>query len=809
LPALLWEQAVAYAVYLQNRTAHKGLKWKSPISRFEGSENNSHFRYARTFGCDAWAYNTKAQKLSQDKARRGVFLGMDEHRKAYLVYDPEKRVIFSTIHVKFNEGSFPMKKESLWNNPLFNPAGYEPKKPLFPSKVSGALNMDTDKVRIPNSFVPPSPHVFSTPSKKKKNANQVDKTDIVNPVVDITTDTGDPVVYREPDDRPIMDVLPDKSPVRRSNASVTSVSLPPTRPVAPAVPARRSTRIRGPSLAAQEAAQTNKQKAIRELQDEKSFALKSKSDKEILIEAHIHVDQYTPVPRSLKECQKSKYASLWQLAMDREIEGLQANNTWEEVPYVPNRKILSGHWVYDIKRNSSNSVKYFKARWVAHGNKQIEGTDYNETFAATSQMRTARILICLSVLYGCPITHADISNAFTNGILEEEIYMMHPGGMARTPGKVLKLIKSIYGLKQASRVWSLCLRDALFGIGFVQAQSDTCLYHHPDHLCFISIHVDDLLILTDDEEFRALVMEGLRKHFRLTDLGIVSQYLGMNVSFDLDGSARIKQDSYIKRMVQRFNVQDAKIPRTPLPSSIQLSKDDCPKTDEQKTEMEKIPYRGIIGSLLYAGRGAHPEIAQAVSALSRFCQYPGKVHWTYAKRVLCFLKGVMNKGLHYTSSSIEDGVDIAIYTDSDWGSNPDDRKSISGFVVTINGNPVSWCSRTQKSTALSSCEAEFLALSEAVREALWLWNLFEELNVGFVKPITIHVDNQSAIKLAENAVSHQRSKHIDIRYFRVREEVANGKIKLLYVPTQENIADIMTKSTSFAVFQKLVVKLIS
>jgi hypothetical protein len=281
------------------------------------------------------------------------------------------------------------------------------------------------------------------------------------------------------------------------------------------------------------------------------------------------------------------------------------------------------------------------------------------------------------------------------------------------------------------------------------------------------------------------------------------------VSFDLDGSAMIKQDSYIKRMVQRFNVQDAKIPRTPLPSSIQLSKDDCPKTDEQKTEMEKIPYRGIIGSLLYAGRGAHPEIAQAVSALSRFCQYPGKVHWTYAKRVLCFLKGVMNKGLHYTSSSIEDGVDIAIYTDSDWGSNPDDRKSISGFVVTINGNPVSWCSRTQKSTALSSCEAEFLALSEAVREALWLWNLFEELNVGFVKPITIHVDNQSAIKLAENAVSHQRSKHIDIRYFRVREEVANGKIKLLYVPTQENIADIMTKSTSFAVFQKLVVKLIS
>jgi hypothetical protein len=311
------------------------------------------------------------------------------------------------------------------------------------------------------------------------------------------------------------------------------------------------------------------------------------------------------------------------------------------------------------------------------------------------------------------------------------------------------------------------------------------------------------------ENFRAPVMEGLRKHFRLTDLGVVSQYLGMNVSFDHDGSARIKQDSYIKRMLQRFNVQQAKEPRTPLPSSIQLSKDDCPKTDEEKSEMEKIPYRGIVGSLLYAARGAHPEIAYAVSALSRFCAYPGKIHWTYAKRVLGYLKGVMDKGLHYTSSSIEHGVEIAIHTDSDWGSNPDDRKSISGFVVTINGNPVSWSSRTQKSTALSSCEAEFLALSEAVREALWLWNLFEEIQVGFMKPIAIHVDNQSAIKLAENAVSHQRSKHIDIRYFRVREEVANGKIKLLYVPTQENIADLMTKSTSFPIFAKLVGRLIS
>jgi ribonuclease HI len=238
-----------------------------------------------------------------------------------------------------------------------------------------------------------------------------------------------------------------------------------------------------------------------------------------------------------------------------------------------------------------------------------------------------------------------------------------------------------------------------------------------------------------------------------------------------------------------------------LPAGVNLTKQDSPKSEEEKLSMSSTPYRALIGSLLYAARGTRPDTSFGVAALSRFNNNPGKKHWDYAKHILRYLKGTKSTGLLYKDNGTK-AVKIEIFSDSDWGSNTDDRKSISGFVVVINGNPVSWTSKTQKSTALSSCEAEFMALSEAMREALWLRQLLIELSIGFVAPIKIRVDNQSAIKLAENAVQHQRSKHIDIRYFRIREEIANGNIFVVYVPTNDNIADLLTKSTTFAQFQR-------
>lgn len=806
VPRFFWEQAVEYAVYILNRTAHKGLAWGTPMERYDGHKGNSHHNYLRVFGCTGWAFESVHTKLTGRKATKGVFLGVSSRKKGYLFYNPVTQKMFTSVHVIFNEGEFPMRKESLWNNPLFGKDENSSKSLFFRKEVYQQEN--TTRQFFPEETKSKEPLSV----EKAPRNNDVDQTgnisgqeSALSPEIEILDQQDQILLEPEVEGGGIYTVEPPIIDLEEEEEEKESAS---EREVHDSI-ASRLRRNRVPSAKSVQNIVNSIDKVghLQEFLSEVCFSVK-KDEKELIIEAHESVDKFVTVPKGLKEALNCKESKLWKESMTREIDGLEEHGTWEEVEYRPGIKILSGHWVYDIKRHADNSVKYFKSRWVCHGNHQREGIDYTETFAATSQMRTARILLALSVFFDCKTTHCDISNAFTNGILEEEIYMMYPPGLKRTKGKVLRLKKSLYGLKQASRVWNKTLTKTLVDLGFKQCVSDTCLFYHPQTFCLISIHVDDLLITTNDEKFRMKLLENLQKVFVLTDLGIVSMYLGLNVSSHKNG-VKIAQNSYVERLIDRYNLTEAREKSLPLPTNIQLTKQDSPKTDEEKERMKDVPYRGIIGSLLYVARGSRPDISFAVSALSRFNNSPGLNHWKQAKRVLQYLKGSLTKGLVYNKTPFEDGINIEICSDSDWGSNIDDRKSISGFVVCINRNPISWRSRNQKCVALSSCEAEFLALSEAVREALWLWELFTEIDVGFIAPITIRVDNQSAIRLAENAVLHQRSKHVEIRYFRIREEVEKKKIKLIYIPTDENIADLLTKSPSFSQFSKLISKLVS
>jgi hypothetical protein len=158
------------------------------------------------------------------------------------------------------------------------------------------------------------------------------------------------------------------------------------------------------------------------------------------------------------------------------------------------------------------------------------------------------------------------------------------------------------------------------------------------------------------------------------------------------------------------------------------------------------------------------------------------------------------KGVCYTKT---DEISIEVYSDSDWGADEDTRRSVSAYICKVSGGPVSWLSRSQKTAALSSCEAECLALSDALKEVLWLRQALLELTINFKQPITIHIDNQAAINLSKNAVNHQRTKHIDIRYFRIREEVENGNVCVAYVPTDANISDLLTKAVTAQQFFSL------
>ena len=211
--------------------------------------------------------------------------------------------------------------------------------------------------------------------------------------------------------------------------------------------------------------------------------------------------------------------------------------------------------------------------------------------------------------------------------------------------------------------------------------------------------------------------------------------------------------------------------------------------------MAGIPYRNIIGSLMYAMTGTRPDIAYAIGALSQFNENPGELHWKAAKRVLRYLKGTKDFTLVYRKGQ----KSLEGYSDADWGANPDDRRSTTGYLFTLSGSCISWNSCKQPTVALSSTEAEYMALSQATKEAIWLKWLLEEL--GFHTPSQasiIHSDNQGCIALGKNPVHHARTKHIDIHHHFIRERIETGEIQVVFCGTDDMLADVLTKGLTKA-----------
>ena len=243
----------------------------------------------------------------------------------------------------------------------------------------------------------------------------------------------------------------------------------------------------------------------------------------------------------------------------------------------------------------------------------------------------------------------------------------------------------------------------------------------------------------------------------------------------------------------------------PTASTTVPTKEDCPETDEQKQEFATVPYKSAVGSLWYAANGTRPDITYAVNVVSQFSTNPGNVHWQAVKRILRFLNGNKNFGITYTK---EDGVRIVAYSDSDWAGDVDGRRSRTGYVVYISGGAVAWMSKSQKVVALSSCEAELYALCECMKEILWLLSFLDEMSIKYCVPV-IWVDNQGAIALSQNPVHHQRTKHIDVKWYFIRDVIKSDRVLVRYVQTQFNIADIFTKATVTEIYLRLVKELVT
>jgi len=325
--------------------------------------------------------------------------------------------------------------------------------------------------------------------------------------------------------------------------------------------------------------------------------------------------------------------------------------------------------------------------------------------------------------------------------------------------------------------------------GAKKTAADMCVYvkGSGENLSIIAVYVDDILIASKNAESIKSLKEHLRKQFDITDRGEAKYCLGMEFSVK-QGEVSIGQSAYISDLLQRFGMTDCRAVSTPMALSTRADVDN----DQGATNDESLPYRELVGALMYLAVCTRPDISFAVSYLSQFCQNFGRQHWVAAKRVLRYLKGTRNLGLIYRKT----GKPISGYVDADWANCTKDRRSYTGYVFVLSGCPLTWESRKQRTVALSSTEAEYMALTECAKEGLHLKRFLNELGLGHLAQICIQCDNNGARKLAENPVFHGRSKHIDVRHHFVREVLRNGEFKIEYTPTHEMAADVLTKGLS-------------
>ncbi len=505
------------------------------------------------------------------------------------------------------------------------------------------------------------------------------------------------------------------------------------------------------------------------------------------------------LPQTHSEAISCTDAPKWEEAMKREMQALVENDTFDIVTLPKDCKAIKSKWVYTLKEDKDDN-KIYKARFVAKGYSQVEGIDYSETFSPTARMNSIRLISQISVEKELELHQMDVKSAYLNAPIDCLIFVEQPEGFVikNENGEklVLKLKKSLYGLKQSGRNWNNTLHKYLIENSFQRSINEPCFYFNVTDNVYLLVWVDDLLI-SSKAIILSKVKQTLEHRFKMKDLGQVSLFLGIEFEHDVNKLC-LSQAKYINRILDRFGMLDCKPKSTPSEMKMPCT-NSCPLNED-----ELKLYRQIVGALIYLMVATRPDISFIVTKLSQYMTSALQSHMIMAKHVLRYLKGNMNEKLCFTKiKSSDKNISVTGFCDADWA-NGNDRKSITGYCIKITdmGPMISWKSRKQPTVALSSCEAEYMSLASVTQEAKYLLSLLNEILELNQLSFKILCDNQAAISLTKNPVKHNRSKHIDIKYHFLRDEIESNTLQIQYVPSEDNVADIFTKPMSKVKYQK-------
>ena len=734
-----WAEAAAYSIYTRNLIPSRRLPGKIPLETLTGKRQSvSHLR---VFGAKCWAkiptvhgaQVTGGSKLDP-RSIPCRFLAYMSGTGNYKVQDVETRRVFVSRDVIFEEG---MPRRTLTS------VGEE--TPLF------------------DSVIPPA-NVLLEPVNDTDSA--------------INTDSNNQPPSRQPPSR------------HQDNPGITEP--------------RRSTRVpKSSQMGLHSSEYQNREELGKE--DGLDWATDDKApratltsaifdDRENVIACFSDTKGIHYIPRSYKEAMRTDPAR-WLAAMETEMATLKEKHTWDLVIPPPDANIMDSMWIYDIKWDGQGKRIKDKARLVGKGYTQRFGIDYNETWAAVARLESVRIAAAVAAKHNLKLWRLDFVGAYLNSTTKEDIYMKQPEGFveAGLEDHVAKLLHTIYGTMQGGHDWYETLCNTYDDLDYTTSRADPCvrIKEESENYTITITYTDDTFGASNSEEEEKKRKDEIGKMWEIKDVGETEFFLGMRVQQDLDaGTIRFTQRPYWEHVLNRFSLEHITPRNVPLPVGIILDSNMSPKTDSEKRQMDDKPYRAILGSVMWGQLATRPDLSFAVSLLARFQTNPGIDHWNALMHAIGYIKNTMDYGLTYYRDS---ELSPVAYVDADYGGCKDTRRSTSGYVFTMAGGAVTWSSKRQSTVALSTVEAEYVAMSRCAQQMLWIQNWLDEANIKYNLPGIIKGDNRGAIALTKNTRGHGKVKHIDIRHHYIREVIQSGAITMVQVPSADNLADLFTK----------------
>ncbi|CAI7756078.1 unnamed protein product [Closterium sp. NIES-53] len=485
--------------------------------------------------------------------------------------------------------------------------------------------------------------------------------------------------------------------------------------------------------------------------------------------------------------------------MDKELKALEERNTWKIVPIgvARNKAVLTGKWVFCVKTKADGTIDKFKTRWVVRGFDQEHGRDFIETFALVSRHTSLRILLAIAAMKKKKLRQIDVASAFLYAPVDAEIFVELPDGSHGEPNQVCQLPKSLYGIKQAPRLWQQYLHARFTRIGFRQLPHDQGMYRLTKGVGYILliVYVDDLLYIGSTDNVTTWFEGELQKDLALTVSSTVTQYLGLNIQEE-ENAIHLNAAKYADTIAKRFSLTPTTI-STPYRYTAGSHKEDSAPLKATGIR----DYQRKLGCLLFAAVTCRPDLSYSASQLATYLKRPEVEHMTELDRALHYLVSTPTIGLTYYKNRTTTPKLIG-YVDADHAGDPNNRRSRTGYIYRLEPiGLISWQSSTQELIALSSAEAEYIALCLATKEGLYLRELLEEAKLAQIPSFSLFCDNQSAIRIANKNGFANRTKHIGLRYFFVKDEIEKGRLELSYCPTSEMAADYLTKKLGKQMFE--------